>query len=94
VRWERHLRAHGTRVPGVVTASTRLTPAKGRQPARVRVRVEVPDVPGLVVLKVTDQAVPEGSHLTVAYDPAHPSRRAVVVDDPLGASVDASRPAR
>jgi Protein of unknown function (DUF3592) len=82
VRWERHLRGHGTRVPGVVVSSTRLTPANRRQPARVRVRVEVPGIPGVTALKQTDKVVPDGDHLTVAYDPARPRRRAIVVDDP------------
>jgi hypothetical protein len=83
VRWERRLRASGTRVPGVVVASTKVTPANRRQAARVRLRIEVPTVPGVTAVKETDQDAAQGSRVMVAYDPARPRRRAVVVDDPV-----------
>jgi hypothetical protein len=81
VRWERRLRAHGARVSGVVVASTRLTPPNRRRPVRFRIRVEVPAVPGIIALTQMDSALPSGTSLTVAYDPAHPRRRGVVIDE-------------
>jgi hypothetical protein len=83
VRWDRHLRADGTRVPGVVAVSTQLYPRRGSRPPGVRIRVTIPSVPGLIALKLTDHMVPEGTPVTVAYDPARTRRRPLVIDEDL-----------
>jgi hypothetical protein len=75
---ELHIRAHGTRVPGVVVGITWLN--RANEPRRIQLRVEVPGMPGVIAVKETAQEIPKGRQLMVAYDPARPGR-AVVVDD-------------
>jgi hypothetical protein len=88
-RWQQHLHAHGTRVRGVVASCTPLFyPAQMRRraadPRRLacyKTRVEIPGVPGAYAARSTHLELPKGRQVTLAYDPARPRRRAIIVDD-------------
>ena len=72
------LREHGLRAPGVVTAVSG-TPSRINGRALMRLHVEVPEVPGLAFRQLTFDPLPEGTAVTVAYDPEN-LRRGVLVE--------------
>ncbi|MBG0829196.1 hypothetical protein HS041_15610 [Planomonospora sp. ID67723] len=78
-RRRRALLEYGLRVRAVVTGVT-AAPSRinGRQ--LMRLHVSAPGVPGLAFRQTTFDPVPEGTEVTVAYDPEEPGR-GVIADD-------------
>ncbi|GAA3445458.1 DUF3592 domain-containing protein [Planomonospora venezuelensis] len=78
-RRRRALLEYGLRARAVVTeVSAMPSRINGRQ--LMKLHVSSPEVPGLAFRQVTFHPVPEGTDVTVAYDPEEPGR-GVVADD-------------